>query len=57
MPKEKISYWDKVVVLFNKKSVFSFSWNCSDVGGLFDEKGIYVPGEWEQVLEKLAEGC
>ena len=39
----------------DKNVVFSFHYNCSNVGGLFDEKGHYVPGEWERTMERMTE--
>lgn len=55
-PSGKISHEDNVELSFDKKSVFSFYFNSNDAGGLFDDKGDYTPGEWEKILERLAEG-
>ena len=44
---------DEIELLFDGKRVFVFHSNSSDVGGLFDEKGEYIPGEWEKILERL----
>ncbi|MBR2796054.1 hypothetical protein IKE13_03325 [Candidatus Saccharibacteria bacterium] len=52
-PKEKIDYDDRIEVYFDKKIVFKFHYNCSNIGGIFDEKGMYTPGEWEQIVERL----
>lgn len=53
-PKEKNIYNDCIELLFDKKRVFVYRYNCSNVGGIFDEKGKYTPGEWERIIEELA---
>lgn len=52
-PNGKIGSEDNVELSFDKKFVFSFYFNSSNVGGLFDDKGDYTPGEWENILERL----
>lgn len=54
-PREKRDRWDDIELYFDKKIKFRFHWNCNIVGSLFDEKGKYIPGEWEKILERLAE--
>ena len=54
-PRRRRDFEDKVDVYYGKQNVFIFHWNCSSVGGIFDDKGKYVRGEWEQVVEDLLE--
>lgn len=54
-PKAGVSCDDEIELAFDKKNVFTFHFNSSNVGGLFDDKGDYTPGEWEKILERLAE--
>ncbi|MBQ3432906.1 hypothetical protein IJG22_01245 [Candidatus Saccharibacteria bacterium] len=53
-PREKKDYCDCIELYFDKKIVFRFNYNCSNIGGIFDEKGKYTPGEWERIIEELA---
>ena len=52
-PNHRTDYWDDVKLFFDRKFVFSFSWNCSLINSIFDEKGRYFSGEWERFLEKM----
>lgn len=54
-PRVGVSYNDEIELDFDKKNVFIFNFNSSNVGGLLDDKGKYIPGEWEKILERLAE--
>lgn len=54
-PKKDGVYWDQVELRFDEKSMFRFAWNSSNAGGIFNEEGNYVSGEWEQFLEKLVD--
>ena len=53
--KEEKDRWNKIELYFDRKIKFSFYWNCSTIGSEFDEKGEYIPGEWERILEKIIE--
>lgn len=44
---------DEIELAFGDKFVFTFHFNSSDVGGSFDNKGDYTPGEWERILKQL----
>lgn len=55
VPKENASFEGNVELTFDKKNVFSFYFDSSDIGGLYDDKGNYIPGEWEKILEQLME--
>ena len=53
-PREKKDYCDCIELYFDKKIMFRFDYNCSNIGGIFDEKGKYTPCEWERIIEELA---
>ena len=41
-----------ISVFFQKELVFSYGWDgCA--GGFWDKKGIYKPGPWEAIAEKM----
>lgn len=43
-----------VVIFYDSKVVFSFSWDCKiDAGGILDNKGRFTRGEWEDVIDEL----
>lgn len=55
VPSEGFDSYDSAKIFFDKKCVFSFSYNCADVGSLFNEKGHYTLGEWGKILKELIE--
>lgn len=57
VPDARVDYEDKIKLYFDGEVVFCFYWHCSAVGSRFDEKGKYIPGEWECLLEKLDKEC
>ena len=53
MPNHQADYWNDVELFFDKKFAFRFNWNCNLTGSILDEKGEFLPGEWERFLEKM----
>ena len=53
--KRSLSCGDEIELFFDKKNVFTFHFNSSDTGGIFDDKGKYIPGEWEEILKQIIE--
>ena len=48
-------FHDEISIVFNQKTVFSFYFNSDDVAGIFYDKGEYIPGKWEKIIERLME--
>lgn len=46
--------WDHIMISYDGKPCFTYNWNCKiDSYGLADNKGRFVHGAWENLLEKL----
>ena len=56
-PKEDETHNDCVRMDVDGKNVFFYSYNCGNgrIGGILDDKGVYVPGKWEITLNEAAE--
>lgn len=51
--KEASDYCSTVELKFDGRVVFVFRYNSNDKGGMLDEKGRYIPGKWEKIVEDL----
>lgn len=51
--KEASDYCSTVELKFGGRIVFVFRYNSNDKGGMLDEKGKYISGKWEKIVEDL----
>lgn len=52
-PEKNEDYRSKVELHFDRRTVFVFRYDSSDKNGILDEKGKYVSGKWEKIIENL----
>ena len=52
-PEKNEDYCSTVELYFDRRTVFAFRYDSSDKNGILDEKGKYISGKWEKILENL----
>lgn len=52
-PERNEDYCSTVELYFDRRTVFVFRYDSSDKNGILDEKGKYISGKWEKIIENL----